>query len=258
MKKPLISIVTITYNAAVHVRDCLASVRDQTCTEWEHIAVDGQSTDGTVDILRAHGNQFSHWLSEPDTGIADAMNKGLRLCTGEWVLFLHADDYLLHANVLAQVAPLLRQTDAAICACGIEYLRTATGTPQRRPARPWNARICFKQPLWHQGVFCRRGVFAQTGAFDTQFKIAMDYDFFLRCWLQGHTVQRLPLLLTCMRDTGISSRQDWPSLRQRFLEEQRAQHKNCRHPLMRSVHWLYWRLYWPYRRLLYGFSTKNM
>uniref|UniRef100_UPI0035668849 glycosyltransferase family 2 protein n=1 Tax=Thioalkalivibrio sp. TaxID=2093813 RepID=UPI0035668849 len=99
-----ISIVTATFNSADTVAGCLASVAAQTYADREHIAIDGVSTDGTVEILQTHRRQLATLVSEPDGGIYDALNKGIARATGEVVGFLHADDFYAHEDVLARIA----------------------------------------------------------------------------------------------------------------------------------------------------------
>ena len=91
--RPLVSIVTVVYNGAATIERTIASVLGQSYPNIEYIIVDGGSTDGTLDILRAHEDRVDLWVSERDGGIYDAMNKGVALCTGEWVGLINADDW---------------------------------------------------------------------------------------------------------------------------------------------------------------------
>ncbi len=104
MFRPVISVVTATYNCASTVAECLASVATQTYRHREHVVVDGASTDGTMAILTAHALQLAVLNSEPDSGIYDALNKGIALARGDVVGFLHADDLYASPNVLAEIA----------------------------------------------------------------------------------------------------------------------------------------------------------
>ena len=103
----MISIVTVTYNSEATLLDTLGSVRNQTFRDLEHIVVDGGSTDKTLELLKAAGDSV-RWISEPDKGIYDAMNKGIRLARGHWIHLLNSDDYYASNEVLAQVVPRLR------------------------------------------------------------------------------------------------------------------------------------------------------
>ena len=102
MGAPFFSIITASFDAASTIRQTLESVRDQSFRDFEHVVIDGGSTDGTVDILREF--DLTYWHSEPDGGIADAMNKGVEKVTGKYVLFLHADDYLPDLAALQRCA----------------------------------------------------------------------------------------------------------------------------------------------------------
>ena len=100
---PLISIVTVSYNAAATIEDAIRSVLQQTYPHIEYIVIDGGSKDGTVDLLRRYDTQISHWVSEPDKGIYDAMNKGIALATGEYIGFLNADDFFANNDSVQKI-----------------------------------------------------------------------------------------------------------------------------------------------------------
>ena len=104
-----ISVVTVCYNAADTIEKTMLSVLNQTYHDIEYIIIDGGSTDGTVEIIRKYADRIAYWVSEPDKGIYDAMNKGIKVATGEYIYFLGADD-LLCENVFFYIAPLLTRT----------------------------------------------------------------------------------------------------------------------------------------------------
>lgn len=107
---PFISVVTATFNSAEFLQCCIDSVSRQACNNVEHIIIDGASTDGTVDIIKANQDKLSYWISEPDKGIYSAWNKAVPHIRGEWVLFLGADDRLANENVLADMVPHLKNS----------------------------------------------------------------------------------------------------------------------------------------------------
>ena len=243
---PTITVITVCYDAETYIEQTIQSVIAQSYPEIEYIIVDGASTDGTLGIIERYAEKIAKWTSEPDRGIADAMNKGLALASGDLILLLHADDYLVDPGVLdAAVSQMTGDWD--IYAFDLYFDRS--GTCHRRRPRPFDWRLNFKTGLWHQAVFCRRELFKEIGPFDTDLKIAMDYEFFLRAYRRGAKLKLIDLPLAVMRDTGVSSRTDWPSLRQRFLEEKRVQRKHCKGPPMRAMYFIYWMLYMPYRRV---------
>jgi len=122
-----------------------------------------------------------------------------------------------------------------------------------KSTRSFGIRTYFKTPVMHQGAFCKKALFKQLGGFNTSFKIAMDYDFFYKAFLQKvMMIIHTDLIVSIMRDTGVSSRQDWPSLKQRFAEEKRVHLENNPSSIMGVVYAVYWALYLPYRKIRFS------
>lgn len=246
LNAPDVSIVTATYNANASIRKCLRSVADQADVTCEHIVVDGGSTDGTVEVLREHASSLAYWCSEPDAGIADAMNKGVEHAVGEWVAFIHADDSLTSPDVLARALSKI-PVDVDIAVFPVLF-GEGEGRRLLRP-RPVGFLTHFKMGMCHQGMLVRRELFQRLGGFDTSFKVCMDYEHIARALQGGARVFTADTpILSRMSDGGISSRTDWLSLRGRFLEERRINEKYADTLLLRCILSLYWRLYLPYRR----------
>ena len=181
---PLISIVISKLNAARVLPRCLDSLRAQAFRDFEVIVMDGASTDGTVDILRASGDAVTQWHSTPDTGIYSAWNKAMPLVRGEWFCFLGADDRLWDAGALERLAPRLR--DAApryrIVYGQIRQL-DGEGNLIEQLGEPWpgfKARFRSHVCLPHPGLMHHRSLYERTGGFDERFKLAADYEFLLR------------------------------------------------------------------------------
>ena len=105
MKKqyPLISVITVSYNAVSTIEDTILSVINQTYTNIEYIIIDGGSADGTVGIIEKYVDRISYWVSEPDKGIYDAMNKGLKVANGDWAIFMGSDDVFFNNKVIMLV-----------------------------------------------------------------------------------------------------------------------------------------------------------
>ncbi len=241
MDSPLISIVTVCLNAEGHIEQTIQSVLAQTWPRLEYIVVDGGSTDGTLAIINRYKNRIAHVISEKDEGIAHAMNKGLARAAGDYVLFLQADDYFKDKKSLEKVLRWADQAD--LIACAIEFGPSAF-LHQPRGFTFW---FNFKG-MPHQGILCRRSLLNDLHGFDQQFGICMDYDFLLRACRRGARLVKVPEVLAVMRDTGISSRRDWRSLKKRFDEERLAHEKNCPSTLMGIIYRVYWFCYLPYRR----------
>lgn len=210
-----ISIITVSFNSAATIRDTLESVRRQSYPNVEHIVVDGASSDGTLEIVR----EFSHvrkWVSEPDRGLYDAMNKGIQMASGEIVGMLNSDDFYVHDEVLARVVAALTQHRAAALYADLRYVHREH---IHRTVRYWKSgefspsrfRTGWMPP--HPTFFVRRSLYQSLGGYNPEFQCSADYELMLR-YLYKHRIAvcYLPEVLVHMRTGGLSSR----SIRQRW------------------------------------------
>jgi len=243
---PIISVITVCFNADQYLEQTIKSVISQKDCDIEYIVIDGASTDDTLSIIKRYEQQLTIWASEPDNGIADAMNKGVQLATGDYLIFIHADDYLVDDVVLSKAIERLG-TGADIYGFDVIFKTSDKGI--QKSTKPFGIGTYFKTPVMHQGALCKKELFQQLNGFNTSFKVAMDYDFFYRAYQQGIKMEIYHQTMSIMRDTGISSRQDWPSLKQRFAEEKRVQLENTTSMSMKMLYALYWTLYLPYRKV---------
>jgi glycosyltransferase involved in cell wall biosynthesis len=184
-RNPLISIITINRNNRDGLLRTLQSVSRQRFADLEQIVVDGASTDGSAEIPHASFARVSHWISEPDTGIYHAMNKGLALARGTWLLFLNSGDHLLDESSLEQAAASL--TDHDLQSFALET-RLSQGDPKvefmRPPARP--DFDCFLDgTLPHPSTLIRRTLFERFGPYDERLKICADWKAFM-VWICRH------------------------------------------------------------------------
>lgn len=250
-RAPKISVITAVLNGARTLDRTIRSVATQVGIAIEHIVVDGGSTDGTLDVIRRHESALAYWVSEPDSGIADAMNKGVKLARADWLLFLHADDRLAESSSLATANPSLHDP-LEVVAFPVDF-ETSGGSRRRiEPRRfaPWlNLKTCFP----HQGTFIHRRLFERTGAYDDRYTIAMDYEFFLRAYRRKAkiAVHRTPCV-SVMGGAGISSQRDPGTLARRFGEERRIHLQHARGSCDRLLYAIYWPLYLAYRRRLHA------
>ena len=249
---PLISVVTACLNSERHIGQTLRSVFEQQGVSCEHVIADGGSTDGTLLIVEAQLRPGGRWNSEPDRGIADAMNKGIDLAGGEWLLFLQSDDYLCDPTVLARASSHFTP-DLDICGFPVLFGSENAAVAMRpRGAGFW---LNFKTGLNHQGTFIRRSLFERVGLYDTNFRIAMDYEFFLRAYRAGARFACHPdPVIALMRDTGISSQLDWPNLKRRFDEERRV-HRKFQTAALAPFYSTWWATYPRYRQLRSRFAA---
>jgi glycosyltransferase involved in cell wall biosynthesis len=170
---PLISIITVVLNAADTLERTILSVLRQDLDDLEYVIIDGGSTDGSLDIIRSYESEIGYWRSEPDAGLYDAMNKGVRASKGRWVLFLGADDLLV--GNLREIAPLL--ADERTVYYGDVYM------PRRHVLYdgPFSAYKIMFANICQQAIFYPRGVF-ESYSFDTRYRILADHAFNIVCY----------------------------------------------------------------------------
>lgn len=204
-----ISIVTVSYNSAATIEDAILSVARQSYPHVEHVVIDGASADGTLDIISRHRDKFSRMISEPDGGIYDAMNKGIRLATGDVVGFLNADDVYSDPNVLGEVAKAFEDSTVDACYGDLVYMDGSL----RRVVRYWKSQP-YRDGLFEKGwmpahptFFARRKVFDQCGSFDTAFRLQSDFDLTMR-FLSIYKIKSvyLPKVLVKMRLGGATNK----------------------------------------------------
>lgn len=204
-----ISIITVAFNAAETIENTLLSVAQQTYVDMEHVVIDGGSRDGTQAVVLSHGNHISKFLSEPDHGIYDAMNKGLALATGNIIGFLNADDAYANENVLRRVAETMECYHLDVLFGDVEFFPSQNrGRTLRRysSARFRPDRIAWGWMPAHPALFVRREVFQQVGYFRTDYRIAGDFEFVARAFGKNTLRYRhLPQVLVRMRTGGIST-----------------------------------------------------
>lgn len=204
-----ISVITVAFNAAHTIADALESVAAQTHLDIEHIIVDGASTDDTLDVIKRHGKRVARLVSEPDYGIYDAMNKGLRSATGEIIGFLNADDVYADTGVLERVSATIAKDDLDALFGDAEFVSPA------RPDRPLRSyrsqrfrpdRIAWGWMPAHPTLFLRRHVYQRFGMFRTDYRIAGDFELVARMFHGGTlSYHYLPQVLVRMRTGGVST-----------------------------------------------------
>lgn len=203
-----LTVITVSRNACATIADTLRSVAEQSHPDVEHIIVDGASTDGTLDVVR----EFDHvaqLVSETDHGLYHAMNKGIRVATGDAIGILNADDVYAHPDVLKTVAGVFENQDVDACYGDLVYV--GRDHPERI-VRYWQSRP-FSPGLFHRGwlpahptFFVRRSVYERFGSFDLRYKIQSDFELTMRL-LEIHRVrsQYLPEVLVRMRMGGTTN-----------------------------------------------------
>ncbi len=205
---PTLSIITVVRNCADHIGKCIQSLHNQNYPV-EHIIIDGCSTDGTMEIVRANASSTAKIMSEPDRGIYHAMNKGLALATGDLVGTLNADDFYAHNNVLCVVAKVF--TDPTVQSCYGDLI-CVDRERLSKVVRYWKAGRFRRRRFYcgwmppHPTFFVRRSVYEQFGGFRLDLGSAADYELVLRLLLKHKISARyIPEPLVIMRTGGVSN-----------------------------------------------------
>ena len=218
--KPSISIIIAVFNGADTLSLCLNSIKMQNMINKEVIVMDAGSNDGTQEILKLHSDTIDYWESKPDRGIAHAWNKALLIAKGDWILFLGADDQLFDENVLIDFSRHFEANQTEDLIYGKIIFNNGK----------LDGKILGEEFFWsvykrrmsfpHTSCFQKRELFERIGMFDETFKIAVDYEIFLRC--QNLRAKFIDRFVTKMGGEGLSSKKTVLSL----TESRRAQIKN--------------------------------
>jgi glycosyltransferase len=204
-----VSIITSVYNNKETIKEALYSVFSQTYKNIEYIIVDGKSNDGTMDIIKKYEKQIDIIVSEPDNGIYDGLNKGVKLATGDIIAFLHSDDIYSTNTIVEEIVKNFIDTKADGVYGDLVYTPKENTT---KILRYWKSKAFHSHMLrsgWmpaHPTLFLKRSVYEKYGNFDLSFKIAGDYDFMLRVLSAGIKVVYLPKVIYKMRVGGASNR----------------------------------------------------
>lgn len=205
----LISIITVCQNSAATIRDTLASVAAQTYDNIEYIIIDGGSTDHTLQIVAEYPETVTQSLSESDHGIYDAMNKGIKRATGEYILFLNSDDILMNDRVIEDAAKAISAKRPDIVFGDMAIFNPTSGVTKCKRQKDLTRIHVFKNMPCQPSVLYRRSVFSKCGMFNTAYRIVGDFDWMTNAVLR-HTVslQYIGIVLIRFRTGGISSNSD--------------------------------------------------
>lgn len=217
---PTVSIITITYNAERFLECTIQSIIAQQETNYEYIIIDGASTDGTLDVVRKYENYITNWISEPDAGLYDAMNKGLHLARGEYVWFMNAGDELHDPKTLSCLLKRINTTAADVCYSDALFVRedgSSVGlrsvvTPHALPHNLTWHDMALGMKVCHQAFIAKRSIAPD---YPTN-NFSADLDWEIRCLKAARTVEFLPFVLCRYLVGGVSVQQHRRSLTDRF------------------------------------------
>jgi glycosyltransferase involved in cell wall biosynthesis len=202
------SIVTASFNTGRFLRDCIESVRVQQGVDWEHIVADGGSTDGTLDVLRAYPHL--RWNSEPDGGISAGINKGFREATGEWVMWLNADDYLLPGALAKAAAFAHRHPEADAIYGSFDFVDAAGQRLKTSASFPVSRRMIvhYGPVIGSTACWYRKQTVMEEGYFlNENFRTNMDGEFYARLLTVGKKFAQMPDVLAAFRVHGENASQ---------------------------------------------------
>jgi len=205
-----ISIITVVLNNAECIEECIKSVLDQTYKNIEYIVVDGGSTDGTVEIIKKYENKIAKWISEPDRGIYDAMNKGIKLATGEIVGMLNSDDFYASNDVISTVVKEFQKKNVDSVFADLVFVKRDDINKIVRYYKSSNfspKKFGYGWMPAHPTFFAKREVYEKYGVFKLKYKIAADYELLLRFLGKYHiSYSYIPKVFIKMRTGGQSTK----------------------------------------------------
>ena len=207
MAEVTLSIITINLNNLSGLQQTVQSVRDQSVAPHQHIIIDGNSTDGSLPYLKTLNYPFLSWISEPDTGVYHAMNKGIQKGTGEFLLFLNSGDVLANPNVVADIQDYFRNTPTNRKAIHYGFMRR--GTPEKyslvNVPSPLPIAYLMENSLPHPATLIPRSLFDTFGLYDEAYKIVSDWKFLINCYFGSVSFCKLPLVISYFDTSGLSS-----------------------------------------------------
>ena len=189
-----VTIITVCRNHAKELEKTIQSVENQTWQKKEYIVIDGASTDETLEVIQQHGDSITQWISEPDQGIYDAMNKGIRLAQGQWVIFMNAGDTFASTDTLQRVFQESQEAD-------VIYGDVIKGEHVKKAEPPHNA---------HRMFFCHQSAFVKTSClrefpFDTRHRMSADFKQIKQLYLSGKTFRQLDFPVAVFDTQGVSN-----------------------------------------------------
>ncbi len=223
--QPLVSIITIVYNGELYLEQTILSVLEQSYSRIEYIIIDGGSTDKSIPIIEKYNTRLAYWISEPDLGVSDAFNKGLRQATGEIIGIINADDWY-QQDAVEKAVQAIEKADVVygdllywknnekdmIVEGNIDYLK-------------------YEMSINHPTVFVKTACYKKYGMFNTSYKFAMDYELLIRLKLNGCSFTYIPAVLSNMRWEGESDKnwfracKELLDIKNKYFQNKKVQNK---------------------------------
>jgi len=219
MNRPKISVIIPTYNSRRTLEAAIRSVSNQTFSAHEILVIDGGSTDGTLDVIKANEKSITHWFSEKDNGVYDAINKGIQRATGDWIYVLGSDDALSAVDVLESVAAYM--TDSFSLLYGsVRNVNIKHSLIPEVHMSSMGSGLYLRNTIHQQSAFYRKSLFEKE-MFESSLKVLADYDFHLSLFKQNVPSKRMDVMVAECEASGLSKQFN----RSLYLEEFRLKRK---------------------------------
>jgi glycosyltransferase involved in cell wall biosynthesis len=213
--KPLISIITVVFNGREHLEQTIQSVLKQSYDNVEYIIIDGGSTDGTTAVIKKYEHAIDYWVSEPDGGIYDAMNKGIDVASGEWLYFLGAGDAFYDLHVLKSIFGSSKGLGSVVILFG-DIIYDEGGLFKSR----YDTSLCYRNTIHHQGAFYQRRLFDEF-RYQKDCLVSADYELNLKLLCNENASLNVERIIAKCNSEGISSQVNLRG----YIEEIKIRHK---------------------------------
>ncbi len=201
MYNPLISIIVPTYNVKEVILNCIQSIINQTYSNFEILIMDGDSTDGTIELVKTRKDNRIKLFSQPDKGIYDAMNKGIALAKGDWLYFMGADDLLANHNILSSIFNKKKNNKYDFI-----YGNVILKSNNHIYDGKFNLKKLKEKNICHQAIFYKKEVFKRLGNYDLKWPVLSDWDFNIKCFINRKIIKKyINITIANFNDCGISS-----------------------------------------------------
>lgn len=223
---PKVSVITVCYNAEEFIEQAINSVLEQTYKNIEYIVIDGNSNDNTVPIITKYIEKISYFLSEPDTGIYDAMNKGIKAASGEILYFLNSDDVFYDQYVVENIiTEFMKDNTLELIYCPIVIRNPITNESFVKTHQKVTKSFFIDSSICQQGIFFKATAFKKCGMFDDSYKIVGDYEWELRAFYKYNLKRKYyPCISVTFRDGGMGGLDKLPELHRNEREKVLCNH----------------------------------
>lgn len=222
-----ISIITVSYNSAKTIEETLKSVKNQTYSDIEYIVIDGASKDETISIIKNYQDIISYWVSEPDKGLYDAINKGISKATGDYIGIINSDDTFYETDTIEKIAKFLSKNSNLDAITGDIVQHQNNKIIRKYSSSKWSPeklKIGFMAP--HPSIFIKTHLFSKYGSYKSGYKIAADYELIIRFFLKHNIIYKYSDIITTSMAVGGASSSGYKSYKIITDEIKRAFEEN--------------------------------